>query len=414
VKRRFDWSIIGAVICLVAIGIAAVYSGTYNWTRPLWKKQVVWTVVGLSGMFAASSFDYRILKRYSLFVYITAILLLIVVLFMPPVRCAHSWFTLGGISLQPSEFAKLATIIMLAEHLSYKQKSFFTLIVISLAPIALILCQPDVGTSLIFFPILLVMLYIAKTNRLLLIFLFSFAILCGTSVLILSFVKFKYGIDTKEILGGSLAIGIGFLLSFYIIDYLIKKRLHFFGLIISVSLFSAAIVSALLKEYQQKRLVVFLDPSVDPLGAGYNIIQSKIAIGAGSLTGKGFLCGTQSHLGFLPERATDFIFSVIAEEFGLLGVSTLLLLYALLVFRCLKSAYLAKDSFGKLMGVGISTMIGLSVFINIGLCLGLLPATGLPLPFVSYGGSSLLMNMISVGIILSIKRYASHNYDYRG
>jgi rod shape determining protein RodA len=174
-------------------------------------------------------------------------------------------------------------------------------------------------------------------------------------------------------------------------------------IIIGVSMFFSLIIDSFLKEYQRKRILVFIDPNIDPLGAGYNIIQSKIAIGSGKLFGKGLLNGTQNQLGFLPERQTDFIFSVIGEELGFIGAMVLLFLFCVIIYRGIAIAFSSRDMFGCLLAAGIISMIAVQIFINIGIATGIMPVTGLTLPLVSYGGSSLFITMVSLGIVLNIR-----------
>jgi rod shape determining protein RodA len=409
--KKIDWILVVSLCGLVTIGSLSIYSASYNWTPPLWKKQIIWIILGLLGLIAASFIDPHTLKRNSLFIYISSLLLLIVVLFMPPIRNVSSWFTIGGISIQPSELAKLALIIMLASYLCDKDEagSWSSLIlptcIICSLPILLILCQPDVGTSLSFICLFFVMLYFTGIEKISFLFLLILAGVGVIGLLFFSLLKFEYDISLSFVLISLGAIITLLFIIFASIAYFSKNKKVWLLFIASIlSLFLSLSCSFLLKPYQEKRLIVFLKPSIDPLDAGYNIIQSKIAIGGGGLKGMGFLKGTQSHLGFLPERTTDFIFSVWAEEFGFVGSILLLFFYGLLIFRGLEIAERAPDRFSRFLGIGISTMIAISVFINIGITLGILPATGIPLPFVSYGGSSLLTNMVGVGLVLAIKK----------
>ncbi|MFH0774693.1 MAG: rod shape-determining protein RodA [bacterium] len=408
--KRVDWILAVSLCGLLIIGSLSIYSASYNWTTPLWKKQVIWIVSGLFGMIALSLINLHTLKRNSLFIYISSLLLLIAVLFMPPIRNVSSWFTIGGISIQPSELAKLAVIIMLASYLCDKDEAnvWHSLIlpgIIYGIPTFLIICQPDVGTSLSFISIFFVMLYLTEIKKIPFLFLLVLIGTGGIGLLFFSLLKFEYGLSLSLVL-----LSLGSIITFLFIiftslAYFTRNKKVWFLFIASIlSVFLSLSCSFILKPYQEKRLIVFLKPSIDPLDAGYNIIQSKIAIGGGGLKGMGFLKGTQSHLGFLPERTTDFIFSVWAEEFGFIGSMILLFFYGLLVFRGLEIAENAGDRFSRLLGAGISTMIAVSLFVNIGITLGILPATGIPLPFVSYGGSSLLTNMAGVGLLLAIKK----------
>ncbi len=411
-KKNFDWWVILLVLLLTGFGIASLYSTTSHWSNPLWKKQLVWAFVGIMGLIGASLINYSILKRYALLIYIIAIILLVIVLFMPPIRSARSWFVLPFFSFQPSEFAKLSTIIMLSIYLKDKAGRFNSLpsflfpgIIISI-PVFLILLQPDIGSSLIFFPILFSMLYILKPNRFIFYSILLFLLFFGALVIFFSYLFFK-GMNLKSIFTWLSIISILFFSLSIVYNHIKKsKGQMIISFIIILSLISSLFVSTILKDYQKKRLLVFLNQSFDPLGVGYNITQSKIAIGGGGICGTGFLKGSQSHLGFLPEKASDFIFSVYAEEFGFLGVFSLLFLLFLLIIMGLNIIGSCLDPFGSLLACGICSMIAASAFINIAICCGILPVTGIPLPFISYGGSSLFINMTSIGMLLSIKRWA--------
>lgn len=406
-KERSHWYLILCVLFLVGCSITTLYSITSNLENALWKKQAIWAFIGTIGLFSASLINYQILKRYAVFIYIISIILLIAVLFMPPIRFARSWFTFPYFSFQPSEFAKLSTIIMLSFYLKDKGgkissiSSFAFPFIIILIPVFLILLQPDLGTSFIFFPIIFSMLYILEPNRTIYYGLVIFFLLFCFSVICFSFLILKgYSLNPILILISALSM-LSLISSIYT-----KKKIPFILFLCSISLIASLGASKALKDYQKKRFLVFLDQSFDPLGAGYNITQSKIAIGGGRIFGAGFLKGPQSHLGFLPEKASDFIFSAYAEEWGFIGVFFLvstLFAFITIGFSIAKSSL---DVFAVLLASGITSMIAISAFINIGICCGILPVTGIPLPFVSYGGSSLVCHMTSVGILISIKRWA--------
>ncbi len=261
---------------------------------------------------------------------------------------AQRWIQLGPITIQPSEFSKLIMIIALANMLDKRKgklNSFWDITQVFIyvgIPFLLVLKQPDLGTSLVFLAILFGMVYMA-------------------------------GISSRHLMiifGSALAV--------------LPIFWHF------------------LKDYQKKRLTVFIDPNVDPLGSGYHIIQSKIAIGSGMLFGKGLFSGTQSQLNFLPENHTDFIFAVIGEELGFVGAVVILLLYFILLYRGVKIAGAARDNFGMLLATGITSMMAFHVLVNVGMTAGIMPVTGIPLPLMSYGVSSLTTNLISIGILLNV------------
>jgi len=353
--RNIDFWMIFATLALVGIGILIIGSATHINTP---SDDRYW-YVQRQGMFALANcvlilimlkFDYRMLGPLGNILYGVNLLMLIAVMFVGQSALgAQRWIQLGPIILQPSEFAKLIMIISLAHLLDAREermKSIWDLLPVAafvVIPFLLVLKQPDLGTSLVFLAILLGMVFVS-------------------------------GIDGKlllKIMGGAAAC------------------LPVFWLF--------------LKDYQKSRLTVFLDPNVDPLGAGYHIIQSKIAIGSGQLFGKGLFNGTQSQLNFLPENHTDFIFAVVGEELGFVGAVVILLLYFLLLYRGVKTAQNARDKFGTLLAAGITSMLAFHVLINVGMTIGIMPVTGIPLPFMSYGVSALTTNLVSIGILLNIQ-----------
>lgn len=352
--KNLDFTVIAVTALLILISLVIIGSATHI-NNPgedrYWyvQRQGLFAVANILLIFFLLHFDYKSLSKYANILYgINLIMLVAVMLVGQSALGAQRWIQIGPINLQPSEFSKLIMIISLAHILEKKQgnlKSFKDLIPIFLfvgIPFLLVLKQPDLGTSLVFLAILFGMLFIA-------------------------------GISMRHlavIVGG----GAAFMPIFW----------HF------------------LKDYQKKRLTVFLDPNVDPLGSGYHIIQSKIAIGSGMIFGKGLFAGTQSQLNFLPENHTDFIFAVIGEELGFVGALIILLLYFILLYRGVKIAGAARDSFGMLLATGITSMLTFHVLVNVGMTAGIMPVTGIPLPLMSYGVSSLTTNMVSVGILLNI------------
>jgi len=358
--RNLDVPLIAVTLLLVVFGLVAVYSATfsldpgdpYRYVR----RQLAWAAAG--GMVAAVSllFDYQQWARAARLIYLaTLIILAAVPLFAPSIQGARRWFVVGPVQLQPSEFAKLAIIVTLARLLAAREELarptglIGPLIHVGL-PIGLILLQPDLGTSLIFIAILFGMLFAAGVPLRYLV-----ALVAGGAVL--------FAVAAYASLQGWFP---------------------------------------LLKEYQLRRLLVFLDPYSDRTGAGWNVIQSMIAIGSGGFFGKGLFSGSQTQLRFLPARHTDFIFSVIGEELGFLGAFLLLGLYFLLMWRSLRLMAQAKDTFGALIIAGVVSMIFGHVLVNVGMTLGIMPVTGLPLPFVSVGGTSLVTNLLGVAMILNV------------
>lgn len=361
--RGSSFLILIVAVLIAAIGISCIYSSTYQRQAILWqdiyKRQALWAILGLVFFVLASRFNYRRFLDATYFLYAVAILLLLVVFVAGVVRLgAQRWLRLGWFNFQPSEFAKLIVVLFLAKYLSRKSvhdlslstprlgmwRGFILPFIFILIPIGLIIEQPDLGSALMILFIFLAMLY-------------------------LSGIRLKY------------------LLIFFFLAIL-----------------SLPVLWLCLKGYQKERLLVFLNPNIDPLGAGYTIIQSKIAIGSGGFFGKGWLSGTQSQLRFLPESHTDFVFATFAEEWGFLGVCVLFLLYYLLINEGIRIGLRTQDSFGRLLAFGISFMLCIQVFINVMMTLGLAPVVGLPLPLMSYGGSSMLVTFISLGILSSIDR----------
>jgi len=352
--QYFDWGLLGLTFILGSLGLVALYSAVASGTpmpqKMIFIKQLIWYGAGLYVMVITFLINYKIFDRWAIAIYLTSISLLICVLFFGKYGGgAKRWLMLGPISIQPSELAKIAVIIILARFYSkLTDTKGFTLrelikpLIFTLIPFALIVKQPDLGTAMLI------------------------VLIAGSITL---FVK-------------------------------IEKRSLLY--ITGICLVIVPIVWVFLKGYQKKRIITFLNPDLDPLGAGYHIIQSKIAIGSGMILGKGFLKGTQNALSFLPEQHTDFIFSVLAEEWGFFGSVFFLLIFLMFIVWALNIAYGCRDSFGTILSVGVTAMIFWQVFINIGMVMGLMPVVGVPLPFISYGGSSIITTMICVGILMNV------------
>ncbi|HHV62802.1 MAG TPA: rod shape-determining protein RodA [Firmicutes bacterium] len=354
--RNLDYGLLFATLALVVFGIIIIYSATYankgeNLGDPFYfvKRQALAAVLGVLALFIILNIDYRLFERIRSPIYFGNIALLAAVLVAGQrISGAQSWFRLGPLALQPSELAKVAVIITLADHLVKRDDidSFWGLIppfVHAGIPMALILLQNDLGTVLVFGAIVLGMVYVA-------------------------------GARTRDL--AVIAGGLGALSPF----------IYFF----------------LLKPYQRARLLIFLNPYRDPMGDGYNVIQSTIAIGSGRLFGKGLFGGTQAKLNFLPAHHTDFIFSVVGEELGFIGAVIVLLVYFFIIWRCLQASWQAKDKYGSLLAAGVASMLLFHVLINIGMTMSVMPVTGIPLPFLSYGGSAMLADLIAIGIVLNV------------
>lgn len=352
--QNFDWVLLLLLLVEAGISILNLYSATYPIRdmggAEIFRKQIYWFLIGFAILLLATTFNYYVLERLAYPIYFFSISLLALVLFVGRVTSgSQRWLSLGPVSFQPSELAKIAIVLVLAKFFSdrgdykeYRLRDLWLPFMLTAIPCVLILKEPDLGTSLFLALIAISMILVAKVN--------------WKSLLIL--------------VGASAA--------------------------------AAPVVWFGLKEYQQRRVLSFLRPETDPLGAGYHINQSKIAIGSGQFWGKGFLEGTQTRLHFLPEQHTDFAFSVLAEEWGLMGSAVLLLIYLFMILWGLTIAKNSKERFGSMMAVGIVAIIFWQVAINVGMVTGLLPVVGIPLLLFSYGGSSLITTMMAMGLLMNI------------
>jgi rod shape determining protein RodA len=379
------------------IGLTAIYSSTLSnvIAQGNFQKQIIWGVVALIIFFITYSVPTNNFKQISFPSYFIAIFLLIVVLLIGQrISGAKSWLVIGSIGFQPSEFAKLATILMLSKYLSRQNadidsfKDLLITLAIGFFPIILILLEPDMGTAFVFIAMILTLLFWK-----------------GISVFAM-FVVLSPGFVAVSSLFG-LYYFFGALLFVLAMLVFFRKDFFFSGSIFAFNLasgFFADYVFKALSPHQQKRIQAFVDPMTDPLGSGYNTIQAKVAIGSGGLFGKGFLEGNQTQLQFIPEQWTDFIYCVIGEEFGFVGAIITIGLFTFLFLRILKIASGSKDEFLSLLSIGILSVYFAHFIINIGMVVGIMPVIGLPLPFISYGGSSLVVNMIMLGILANIYR----------
>jgi rod shape determining protein RodA len=350
--KDFDWSLLAVALSLGGIGLVEIYSSTLNMqSENFFLRQFVWIGVGVVLLFVVASIDYHFLAENVPLLYLGATSLLVyVLLFGRTVSGSKSWFGIGSFGLQPSEIVKLVVVIALARYLAGLRQPYMSFVeilgagAICVLPVALIALQPDLGTALTFVPIL-------------------------------AFGLFVRGVRPVVLVSGVLIVILLLPLGWFV-----------------------------LKDYQRDRIITFLQPETDPLGSGYQVIQSKIAIGAGGVWGKGLFEGSQNQLGFLPTRHTDFIFSVVAEELGFVGVCLTLGLLLTLVLRSLASARTARDTLGLFIVVGVVGIFVFHILVNVGMVIGFMPITGIPLPFVSYGGSSVLMAFAGLGLIVSVRR----------
>ncbi len=352
--QNFDWLLLILVAAIASLGLVNLYSAGFNRSpgaTPLYMKQLYWLAVGLILMLLTLTYDYRRLEKLSYPLYLISIIMLVAVMLAGRVAGgSRRWLPLGPFSFQPAELVKIAIVLVMAAYFSRRPRTealrFKDLLApgfLVLLPVALIVKQPDLGSGMLV------------------------ALVAGSMLLFV-------GVNWRTLLACGLTLGL-----------------------------SSPLIWFLLKDYQKQRIFTFLNPDKDPLGSGYHIIQSMIAVGSGQFWGKGFLKGTQSQLHFLPEQHTDFVFSVFAEEWGFMGSALLLLLFAGLTLWGLQVARDCKDRFGHLLALGVVALIFWQVFINLCMVTGFMPVVGIPLPLFSYGGSSLITTLLGVGFLLNIR-----------
>ncbi len=394
---KFDMGLAIPAFLLFCIGLAAIYSSTLHNPHAAgnFNKQLFFGMVSVILFFVIYSLPTNIFKTIAVPTYLFSLLFLVVVLVIGKrVSGAKAWLGMGGFGFQPSELAKLGTVLVLAAFLSRKNavvdsfKDILFAVSLGIIPIFLVLAEPDMGTTFVFVGLLIIMLFWKGIS------LFGMFVVLSPAVLAVSSL---FGIY-YFISGLALVV---FCL------FLFRKDIFFsasiFAINLAVGFFTNYVLKAL-KEHQQTRIKSFINPLADPLGAGYNAIQAKVAIGSGGLWGKGFLAGSQTQLQFIPEQWTDFIYCVIGEEFGFIGTIITLGLFLYMFIRVLKLASSAKDEFLSLVLIGILSIYFIHLLVNVGMVVGIVPVIGIPLPFVSYGGSSLLASMIMLGIAANVYR----------
>ncbi|HSP08146.1 MAG TPA: rod shape-determining protein RodA [Candidatus Dormibacteraeota bacterium] len=352
--RRLDHAqpMLAGILCM--LGVMTVFSANADWVR-----QVLWVVLGAAAYVAASAFDYQRLRTIAPGLYLAMLLMLLAVrLVGRSALGARRWLSVAGFPLEPSEISKLILVVVLAAYLARQERpswrAFAGALALLAPPAFLILSQPDLGTTIVFVAVLLGMLFLG-------------------------------GARPAQLLS-----------------------------LVAAGAVALPLLPHLLHGYQRRRLDIFLDPHQDPLGAGYNLLQARIAVGAGGFFGQGWLHGLQGQLGFVPERATDFVFAIFAEEFGLLGSLVLLAIFGMLLIRVLRAAAVASDRFGELMAGGVFAMIFVQVVQNVGMNVGLLPIAGIPLPLISYGGSATITILAALGVVQSVvlrRRAVLHRED---
>ncbi|OGU64788.1 MAG: rod shape-determining protein RodA [Ignavibacteria bacterium RBG_16_36_9] len=397
IKDKFDFGLFLPALILFGFGLLAIYSSTVNNTfaQENFQRQVIWGMFAFGIFFITYSLPTNIFKSFAIPSYLISLLLLLAVLAIGrQISGSKSWLVIGSMGFQPSEIAKIATIMAIATYLSRNNsnidsfKDILITLAIGVTPVLLILMEPDMGTSLVFMGVILIMFFWKGISS------FSlFVVLSPAFVAVAAIFGTIYFIV-------ALVLVIVSLVTF-------KRDLFFSASIFAIGLssgFFADYVYHALSPHQQKRIQSFLDPNADPLGSGYNTIQAKVAIGSGGLTGKGFLAGNQTQLQFIPEQWTDFAFCVIGEEFGFIGSIFVISIFLILFLRILKLTHNTKDEFLSLVSIGILSVYLIHFIINLGMVVGILPVIGIPLPFISYGGSSLLVNMFMLGIVANLYR----------
>jgi len=399
---KFDWFFIGVTIALMTCGVSLVYSATVNeeivFYDSLWFRQIIYFLCGIVIAVGLVFVKIDWLKRVAVPSYVIALVLLVFVLFFAgDVKGAGRWIDLKVIKFQPSEFAKIAYLIIISYWLSkhpvslFKLKSFAVPLGLFIVPFALVLKQPDLSTALVFTAITLVGFFFAGLT-----FTDMFLILSPVLSVLFSHSQSM----VFQVLWGILIC----LVVLSVIRRHLSKKLS--GVIIATNIlagYASTMVWNMLAPHQQKRVNTFLDPMSDPLGDGYQVLQSLTAIGSGGVGGKGFGNGSQTNLSFLPEEHTDFIFSVLGEQFGFVGCAAVLGLFALFLWRASSICKTNDDPFVTLLTMGASTIFLFHITVNIAMTIGLMPVTGLPLPFLSYGGSFALVCMFLVGLLMCLR-----------
>lgn len=424
--QSFDFILFFCVTALVTFGVLFIYSSGINSegmnVSSEYIKQIIWGGTGLLLMTGIALSDYRRISRYVPQIFAVACAVLVFTKFFGRyVNGARSWLGIGPFGIQPSEFTKVVFILFLAWYLdrtkktSDQRKRFLVSMLILFVPVGLILAQPDLGTALVYFPIFLVMTFIAGIPVRYILFIF-----CGGMLTILftvlpiwesqiahhSVIFIRVLTNTRLRLVLIFATGAAGVLSLLgMFFYRHNKYFYWISYVAAIicgSLILSLFAGKVLKEYQVMRLIVFIDPYADPRGAGWNIIQSKTAIGSGNLLGRGYLQGTQSHYRFLPEQSTDFIFSILSEEAGFVGCMAVFALYFLILMRTVFIIKNCSSTFGTMIASGVLGMFVFHFMINVGMVMGIMPITGIPLLFLSYGGSSLWTAMLCVGLLMSV------------
>lgn len=425
ILAMFDYLLILVVLILVALGVLFIYSSSINSegvsVTNEYIKQIIWASIGFVIMIFVTLYDFRKTESFTPYLYVFLILLLVYTrIFGRYVNGAKSWIGIGEFGVQPSEFGKIFFILFLARFLDESKKMnqfkrFVYAIGVLIVPMGLILIQPDLGTASVYIPIFLTMCFIAGIPIKYILYVLAFGILTVFFTVIpvwnmeiaekpLVFISVLTNLKLRALLISSVLL-------ITLLGYVVRRYFHgpkyiyWITLVFSViflSLIFSMVLGKFLKDYQIKRLIIFMNPNKDRLGAGWNIIQSKVAIGAGGMTGQGYLQGTQSHYRFLPQQSTDFIFSILSEELGFIGGIFVFSLYFVILLKILYIIRKCINRYGSYICAGIFGMFSFHFFVNVGMVMGIMPITGIPLLFLSYGGSSLLTAMTCIGLVMNI------------
>ncbi|MCL2601328.1 MAG: rod shape-determining protein RodA [Treponema sp.] len=432
---EIDFFLLVSALVLVIVGVLFIYSSGMTPAGVMvsneYRRQLAWAAAGLVLVFTLVLFNYRRAYDLALYFYLGTLALLLYILVMGLTGRPSRWIRIAGFAFQISEFAKITTILFLAWFLDITKRNHRTFIrflvscAIVMLPMLLILIQPDLGTALVFIPILLGMMFIAGIPLRYIFFLGATVFFAGfflllplwqTHIMNNMYPALMMLANTRFVLLFCLAmVTIGLIGWFGFSRY---HKGYFFWICYAAGIFTFSMglsyaASKVLRGYQVMRLIVFLDPNIDPRGSGWHIIQSITAIGSGGISGMGYLQGTQSQFHFLPEQSTDFIFAILCEEWGFLGGTFVFSLFLLIILRLIRIMRITIDSFGANIVAGLASMYAFHFFINVGMTMGIMPVTGIPLTFVSYGGSALISAMAGIGLALSIyvRRY-QHSSGY--
>ena len=435
VRGRVDWAFLLAAISLVTLGTLAILSAASPVPQYLSIVRTHFAALIIGGMMFlfGLGFNYQVFQDQAKVVYFICLMVLIAVLLIGTSHKGHkAWIHIGPVTFQPAEMARLGVILVMGAFLDFRAKRMadFSSVLMALGVVApimiLILKQPDFSTTLTFMPILFAMFFCAGADISHLATAMGYGLTTISMPLIYTYLQYHHGtsthgvahflLQTQRLGGATVAFLIGatvLCLAAWRLSVMMRmqaKAIYFVAIpfVLSAGVLSGILINRQMKSYQRNRFVAYVAPESDMQGAAYHVRQGQIAIGSGGPWGKGLFNGTQSQLGFLPERHTDFIFAVIGEEMGFMGSMAILGLYMLLIWRIVNIGRLARDRFGFLICTGLATMFSFELVLNVGMCLGLMPVAGIPLPLISYGGSSLVITLWSLGIVANVysRRYA--------